>query len=106
MECGSDAINWLMRCVSESWKVRLVSSPGTDSGEFFRESPSTISSRGASLSARRANLTRANGLAMKRLVALFMCSLPLAVAGEPTVRELNVAVVQFESIDGDITGNL
>jgi N-carbamoylputrescine amidase len=35
-----------------------------------------------------------------------MCSLSLAAAGEPTVRELNVAVVQFESIDGDITGNL
>jgi N-carbamoylputrescine amidase len=43
---------------------------------------------------------------MKNLVALLICSLPLAVSAKPTVRELNIAVVQLESIDGDIAGNL
>ena len=43
---------------------------------------------------------------MKSLVALFMCSLLLPTAAQPTVRQLNVAVVQFDSLNGDIAGNL
>jgi hypothetical protein len=35
-----------------------------------------------------------------------ICSLPLAASAETAVRQVSVAVVQFESIDGDIGGNL
>ena len=52
-----------------------------------------------------AELTSANGCDMKSLVAL-MCSLPLLGSAESAVRQLNVAVVQFESVDGDVAGNL
>ena len=43
---------------------------------------------------------------MRSLVALLICSLPLAASAETAVRQLNVAVVQFESVDGDTGGNL
>jgi N-carbamoylputrescine amidase len=43
---------------------------------------------------------------MKALVALLMCSLSLTVSAETAVRQLGLAVVQLESIDGDIAGNL
>jgi N-carbamoylputrescine amidase len=43
---------------------------------------------------------------MAFLLGLMMCSLPLVGSADPAVRQLNVAVVQFESVDGDIAGNL
>jgi N-carbamoylputrescine amidase len=47
-----------------------------------------------------------NGFAMKTFVVLLLCSWSLIGSAAPTVRDLNVAVVQFESVDGDIAGNL
>ncbi len=37
---------------------------------------------------------------------LFICLLPLLCCAEPAARQLVVAAVQFESVDGDIGGNL
>ena len=43
---------------------------------------------------------------MKNLVAVLICSLTLTASAEATGRHVSVAVVQFESTNGDIAGNL
>jgi N-carbamoylputrescine amidase len=43
---------------------------------------------------------------MKFLAALFLLSASFATSANPASRQLNIAVVQFESVDGDVAGNL